>query len=86
VPHNWEAIVLFEERTRTLLAGDLLASDGQGPPLTQEDVSERVLAAERMFRAHSLAPATGATYRRLARAAAPRARTGAHTTAMGPGC
>jgi flavorubredoxin len=66
VPHNWEAVVLFEERTRTLLAGDLLASDGEGPALTRESVVERVLEAERMFRAHSLAPSTGPTFQRLA--------------------
>jgi len=66
VPHNWESIVLFEECTRTLLAGDLLASDGPGPVLDREDVSERVLEAERMFRAHSLAPTLGAVFGRLA--------------------
>ncbi len=66
VPHNWEAVVLFEERTGALLAGDLLASDGEGPAIATDDVSERVLEAERMFRAHALSPGTGATLERLA--------------------
>jgi flavorubredoxin len=66
VPHNWEAVVLFEERTRTLLAGDIVANDGDGPAMTSDDISERVLDAERMFRAHALGPATGATLERLA--------------------
>lgn len=72
VPHNWEAVVLFEEETQTLLAGDLLASDGEGPAVTTADVSEHVLESERMFRAHALPPGVGAT---LARLAALRPRT-----------
>jgi flavorubredoxin len=66
VPHNWEAIVLFEERTRTLLAGDLLTSAGDDRIVTRDDVSERVLDLARASRAYSLAPDTRATYERLA--------------------
>ena len=33
VPHNWEARVLFEETTRTLLCGDLFTHIGDGPAL-----------------------------------------------------
>ncbi len=85
VPHNWEAIVLFEERTRTLLSGDLLASDGEGPAVTREDVSDRVLTAERMFRAHSLAPDTRATLERLA-ALEPRVLASMHGRAFEGDC
>ena len=35
VPHGWEARVLFEETTRTLLCGDLFTHTGDGPALTQ---------------------------------------------------
>src|SRR6266581_4500880 len=34
VPHCWEARVLFEETTRTLLCGDLFTHTGNGPALT----------------------------------------------------
>jgi flavorubredoxin len=66
VPHNWEAVVLYEERTRTLLAGDLLTSDGAGAARTADDPTEHVLDTERMFRATSLTPGTGAVFARLA--------------------
>ncbi len=39
LPHGWESGLLFEERTRTLLAGDLLTQPGNGlPALTETDV------------------------------------------------
>ena len=31
VPHGWEAQVLFERTTGTLLCGDLLSQVGSGP-------------------------------------------------------
>jgi hypothetical protein len=34
VPHNWEARVLFEETTKTLLCEDLFTHTGNGPALT----------------------------------------------------
>ena len=34
VPHGWEAQVLFEETTGTLLCGDLFSQVGAGKPLT----------------------------------------------------
>lgn len=85
VPHNWEAVVLFEEETRTLLAGDLLAADGEGPALTREDVAEHVLESERMFRAHALSPGTGATLDRLA-ALRPRTMASMHGSAFEGEC
>ena len=36
VPHGWEARVLFEETTRTLLCGDLFTHAGNGPALTDQ--------------------------------------------------
>ena len=65
VPHGWEAQVLFEETTGTLLCGDLFSHVGEGAALTTDDVIEPALAAEAMFHSSSLAPTTGATIRRL---------------------
>ncbi len=65
VPHGWEAQVLFEETTGTLLCGDLFTQVGAGPALTTNDVVEPAVAAELMFHQSSLAPQTTATIRRL---------------------
>ena len=65
VPHGWEARVLFEETTGTLLCGDLLSQVGNGPALTTDDVVEPAMAAEAMFHATALAPTTGSTLRAL---------------------
>jgi flavorubredoxin len=65
VPHGWEAQVLFEETTRTLLCGDLFSSVGAPPALVEDDIVGPAIAAEAMFHATSLAPRTGATLRAL---------------------
>lgn len=65
VPHGWEAQVLFEETTGTLLCGDILTHVGPGPALTEGDVLDKALVAEEIFHASTLAPSTGATLRRL---------------------
>ena len=66
VPHGWEARVLYEETTGTLLCGDLFSHLGDGPPVTGDDVVGPAEAAEDLFRATCLTPATGTTMRRLA--------------------
>lgn len=66
VPHGWEAGVLYEEGTGTLLCGDLLTQTGGGPALTAGDVVGPAIVAEDMFRFSTLHPSTGATMRRLA--------------------
>jgi flavorubredoxin len=66
VPHGWEARVLFEESTGTLLCGDLFTHLGNGPALTEGDIVEPAAAAEEIFRASSLHPSTVATVRGLA--------------------
>lgn len=39
LPHGWECGFLMEERTRTLLCGDLFTQGGAGhPPLTEADI------------------------------------------------
>jgi flavorubredoxin len=65
VPHGWEAQVLFDETTATLLCGDVLTQVGHGPALTAGDVLSPALAAEEAFRSSTLAPHTGAVLRGL---------------------
>jgi flavorubredoxin len=65
VPHGWEAIVMHEEVTGTLLCGDLFTHVGDGPAVTETDVIEPAVVAEQIFGASSLAPQTGSTIRTL---------------------
>ncbi len=65
VPHAWEARVLYEETTGTLLCGDLFTHLGNGPALTTDDIVEPAMQAEAMFRSTSLAPDTADVMRRL---------------------
>jgi flavorubredoxin len=66
VPHGWDARVLFEETTGTLLCGDLFTHLGGRAALTGSDLIGPAMAAEEIFQASSLPPHTGATIRRLA--------------------
>lgn len=67
VPHAWEAQVLWEETTSTLLCGDLFtAIDDRGPVVTDDDLVEPAMEAEAIFRASTLAPDTTLTIGRLA--------------------
>jgi flavorubredoxin len=65
VPHGWEARVLFEETTGTLLCGDLFTGLGDGPALTEDDLVGPAMEAEGMFRYSSLTPDTAAVMRKL---------------------
>ena len=66
IPHGWDAGVVYEESTGTLLCGDLFAQVGNAPAVTSGDVVGPAIATEDMFRASSLHPSTGRTMRRLA--------------------
>jgi len=66
VPHGWEARVLFEETTKTLLCGDLFTQLGQGPAVTSNDVLAAAAQAEDVFGASCLTPTTAPTIRALA--------------------
>jgi flavorubredoxin len=68
-PHGWDAGVLFEESTRTLMCGDLFTQLGDGPPLTEGDVVGPAIAAEDVFKYSCLNPGMGATIRGLSRLA-----------------
>ena len=66
-PHGWDAGVLYEESTRTLLCGDLFTQLGDGPALTDGDIVGPAIAAEDLFKYSSLSPSMGTTLRALAR-------------------
>lgn len=66
VPHNWEAQVVFEEVTDTLLCGDLLTHVDGRVATTSADVVDVALATEAMFGSMSMSPLTAPTIRRLA--------------------
>lgn len=66
VPHGWDAGLLFEEETSTLLASDLFTASGRWPATTEDDIVEPALAAEDLYLATALTPHTAPTLRRLA--------------------
>ncbi len=66
IPHGWDAGVLYEEASGTLLCGDLFTQIGNGRALTGDDVVGPAIAAEDLFGFSSLNPGMGATIRRLA--------------------
>jgi len=66
VPHGWEAGVIYEETTGTLLCGDLFTHLGNGKPITEADILGPAIAAEEAFQATSLGPRTAPGIRKLA--------------------
>lgn len=65
-PHCWDAGVLYEESTRTLLCGDLFTQLGNDHALTEGDIVGPAIAAEELFKYSSLNPAMGTTIHGLA--------------------
>jgi flavorubredoxin len=65
-PHAWEAGVIYEESTGTLLCGDLFTQVGNAPALVDGDIVGPAIAAEDLFQYSSLNPSMGATIRALA--------------------
>jgi flavorubredoxin len=65
VPHGWEARVMYDETTATLLCGDLFTQTGAGPAVTTADVIGPSLATEELFGYTSSASRLAATARRL---------------------
>lgn len=63
LPHCWEAGLLFDETTHTLLCGDLFSRWGAYPPATTESI---VIAEEADDPAYSLAPTSPSQVRALA--------------------
>lgn len=66
VPHCWEAGVVYEETTGTLLCGDLFTHVGDVPALTSGDIVGPAIAAEEIFHATSVGVATAPAIRKLA--------------------
>ncbi len=66
VPHGWEARVLFEETTGTLLCGDLFTQTGNGPATTEADIVGPSIDTEAMFCYTSSTSRLVATARKLA--------------------
>jgi flavorubredoxin len=69
IPHGWEAGVIYEETTGTLLCGDLFTQLGDGPAVTTSDIVGPAIAAEDLFKYSSLNPGMGTTIRSLAKLA-----------------
>jgi flavorubredoxin len=66
IPHGWEAGVVYEESTGTLLCGDLFTQIGDGTAITATDIVGPAIAAEDLFQYSSLNPGMGAAIRQLA--------------------
>src|SRR6476659_2772372 len=65
-PHGWDAGVLYEETTGTLMCGDLFTQLGDDRAMTDGDIVGPAIAGEDTFKYSSLAPGMGATIRGLA--------------------
>lgn len=68
-PHGWDAGVMYEETTGTLMSGDLFTQIGDSAPLTSGDIVGPAIAGEDLFKYSSLNPAMGATIRNLSKLA-----------------
>ena len=66
VPHGWEAGLLYEETTSTLLCGDLFTQYGESVAATENDIVGAAIASEDIANYSALNPAMGATLRKLA--------------------
>lgn len=64
-PHGWDAGVLYEESTRTLLCGDLFTQLGNDKAMTDGDIVGPAIAAEDLFKYSALNPGMGPTIRGL---------------------
>jgi flavorubredoxin len=67
IPHGWDAGVLYEEASGTLLCGDLFTQIGNEAAVTEVDIVGPAIAAEEMFQFSCLNPRMGATIQRLAK-------------------
>jgi flavorubredoxin len=85
VPHGWDAGVLFEETTATLLCGDLFTQLGDGPALTDDDIVGRSAQGEELFAYSSLGPTTPDTIQRLG-ALEPRTLATMHGSSFNGDC
>jgi flavorubredoxin len=66
VPHGWEAGIIYEETSGTLLCGDLFTTYGECDAATESDIVGGAIASEDIANFSALNPAMGATLRKLA--------------------
>jgi flavorubredoxin len=85
VPHGWDAGLMLEEETGTLLCSDLLGQVGDGPALAVTDIVGPALHAEEMWRSMSVTPETISTLHRLA-ALAPKTLAIMHGSSLAGDC
>ena len=65
-PHGWDAGVMYEEWTGTLMCGDLFTQLGDDRAMTDGDIVGPAIAGEDLFKYSALNPAMGSTIRKLA--------------------
>ena len=85
VPHCWDAGVLYEEGSGTLLCGDLFTQLGNGGPLVTGDIVGPAIAAEEMFQASAMHPSMikGATAFNEMQILAAEGKAGFHLVGFG---
>jgi flavorubredoxin len=66
VPHGWDAGLLYEETTRTLLCGDIFSQSGNTVAITDADIVGPAIKTEDLYQATVLTSSTAPTMRRLA--------------------
>ncbi len=81
VPHAWDAILVFEETTKTLFCSDLFTVFGKPPAITESDVIEQSMDALKQLPGYlPIGPHTGAVFDRLI-ALKPNVLAGHHASA-----
>jgi flavorubredoxin len=85
VPHGWDAGMMFEERTGTLLCSDLLGQIGDGPAIARGDIVGAALEAENLWHSIGVTRETVPTIERLA-ALEPKTLAIMHGSSLAGGC
>jgi flavorubredoxin len=81
VPHAWDAILVFEETTRTLFCSDLFTVFGKPPPVTEGDIIEQSMSALKQLPGYlPIGPHTAQVFDRLI-ALQPKVLAGHHSSA-----
>ena len=65
VPHCWDAGLVYEHSTRTLMCGDLFTQMGDAEPMRENDIVGPAAATEDVYLATCLTANTGPTIRKL---------------------
>jgi flavorubredoxin len=81
VPHAWDAILVFEDTTRTLFCSDLFTVFGKPPATTESDMIEQSMSTLKQLPGYlPVGPHTSAVFDRLI-ALEPRVIAGHHSAA-----